>query len=131
MDVNDGVGLGQLAAQAVILLGEAGHAAVLGQGGVGLAPALLRLQSGTLGGGALLAPGVQVGGVNTLFAQQCAKVARLGAAVGGLQDAALVAAGKLPAPRRGDHLRVWPHVGGRVSSRPEGVSRRNFGRGSP
>ncbi|MCX7108608.1 MAG: hypothetical protein NTX45_00490, partial [Proteobacteria bacterium] len=36
-------------------------------GGVGLAPALFRLQRGTPGSGALLAPGVQVGGVKPLF----------------------------------------------------------------
>ncbi|MCX7113456.1 MAG: hypothetical protein NTX45_25805 [Proteobacteria bacterium] len=30
MDIDDGAGLGQLAAQAVIFLGEAGHAAILG-----------------------------------------------------------------------------------------------------
>jgi len=101
-----GVGLGQFAAQAAILLGEAGHVAVLGLGRVGLAPARLRLQRGAPGGGALLAPSVQVRGVNPLFAQQGANLARLGAAVGGLQDAPLVAAGKLPSPGRGNHFRV-------------------------
>ena len=77
-----------------------------------------------LGGGALPAPGVQVGGVNPFFAQQSADVARLGTTVGSLQDAALVAAGKLPALGRSDHLRVGPCAWGRVSSRPGGVFRR-------
>jgi len=42
------VGLGQLAAQAVIVLGEVGHTTILGLGGIGLPPAFLRFQRGQL-----------------------------------------------------------------------------------
>ena len=61
------------------------------------------------------------------FKRKCANVTRLGAAVGGIQNAALVAVGKLPATRRCDHLRVGPHcAGGRVSIRPLGVFQPSF-----
>ena len=110
MDLNDGVGLGQLVAQAVIFLGEVGHTTILGLGGIGLPPAFLRFQRGVFDRSALLAPGVQVGGVDTFLAQQGANVARLVTAVGGLQNAALVAAGKLPTLGRGNHLRVGPRA---------------------
>jgi hypothetical protein len=106
LDINDGIGLGQLAAQAVICLGELAHTAILGLCGIGLAPALLRRQRGTLIGRTLPAPSGQVGGVNSFFAQQGANLTRLGTAISGLQDAALVGAGKLSASDRGYHLRV-------------------------
>jgi hypothetical protein len=57
LDLNDGVGLGQLAAQAVIFPGEADHTTILGLGGIGLASTLLRSQRGALGSRTLLAPG--------------------------------------------------------------------------
>ena len=78
MDLNDGVGLSQLAAQAVIFLGEVSDPTIFGLGEVDLASTLLRFQRGALGGGTLLAPGVQMGGVNPFLAQQSADFARLG-----------------------------------------------------
>jgi hypothetical protein len=56
LDINDGIGLSQFAAQTVIFLGELEHTAVLGLCGICLAPALLRLQRGALIGSTLPAP---------------------------------------------------------------------------
>jgi hypothetical protein len=77
LDINDGIGLSQFAAQAVIFLGELEHTAILGLGGINLAPALLRCQRGALIGSTLLAPSGQVGGVNAFFAQQGSNLTRL------------------------------------------------------
>jgi hypothetical protein len=56
LDINDGIGLGQFAAQAIIFLGELEYTAILGQYGIDLAPALLWRQRGALIGSTLLAP---------------------------------------------------------------------------
>jgi hypothetical protein len=118
------VGLSQLAAQAVIFLGEVSDPTIFGSGEVDLASTLLRFQRGALGCGTLLAPGVQMGGVNPFLAQQSADFARLSAAIRSLQNAALFAAGNLPTPACGGHLRVGPRGRGRVSSRPTGIFQR-------
>ena len=102
MDINDGIGLSQFAAQAVIFLGKLEHTAILGLCGIGLASAFLGLQRGALIGSTLPAPSGQVGGVNPFFAQQGANLTRLGTTISGIQDAAFVATGKLSAPGRGN-----------------------------
>jgi hypothetical protein len=79
---------------------------------------------GALIGSTLPAPSGQVGGVNPFLAQQGSNLTRLGTAISGIQDAALVVAGKLPALGRGNYLRVEPRAGGRVSSRLTGVFQR-------
>ena len=82
MDLKEGVGLSQLAVQAVIVLGEVSDPTLFGLGEVDLASTLLRFQRGALGCGTLLAPRVQMGGVNPFLAQQSADFARLSAAIG-------------------------------------------------
>lgn len=57
LNVEDELGLGQLAAQAFVLSGQRLDASRLGQRGIDLAATFLRFQRGLFSGGALLAPG--------------------------------------------------------------------------
>jgi len=105
------LGLGQLAAQVLVLTGEGLDAACLGQGRVHLAAALLRCQGGVFRGGALPAPGRQVRGVDALAPQQRPDLARLSALVSRREDAELVGAAELAPLRHGHHLRIGARAG--------------------
>ena len=50
MDIDDGIGLGQLAAQPLVLPGEFGEGPDFGDGGVGFAPTLLWFKPGAFSG---------------------------------------------------------------------------------
>ncbi len=56
MDIDDGLGGRQLAAQPLVLLGECGDVPGFGEGGIGFAPALLRFKPRAFGRRALLPP---------------------------------------------------------------------------
>lgn len=131
MDLVDGLGLGELTAQALVVLGERRHEPRFGNRRVGLAPTLLRLQRRKFGSLALLAPGGEIGGIDALAAQQRPDLAGLGAALSFGQDASPLAGGELPPLCRGGHLRVGRRRDGcRASSRPTGSFRRDIHRHS-
>jgi len=98
------MGCCQLAPQAFDLLGELGHAPSFGDGRIGLAPALLRLERGAFGGLALLAPGGEIGGIDVLAAQQRPDFAHFSTAVRSLEDAVLLATRELASSRHGRHF---------------------------
>jgi len=106
LDIDDGLGGRQLAAQPRVLLGELGHAPGFGEGGVGFAPALLWFKPRAFGRRALLAPRGQLRGVDALAAQQRPDLTDCGAAVRSGQDPALVVTGELSPFRGGRHFRV-------------------------
>ena len=56
LDIEDGLGDRQLPAQPLVLLGERGDAPGFGEGGIGVAPALLRFKPRAFGRRALLPP---------------------------------------------------------------------------
>lgn len=111
MDVDDELGLGELTAQALIVAGKRLDAARLGQCGIGLTPAFVRFQGGTLGSSTLLAPGGQMRGVDAFAAQQGADLSGLRALVGRRQDAALFVAGELAPLCHSDYLRIGARAG--------------------
>lgn len=97
--------------------------------GSALGPRLTWRQSGQIGDFALAAPGAQRRRVHALSAHQRTDLAGLGAAVGGVQNAALVGVGERPAPGTGDHFGIGYLAGhgrrrsGRIFSRPAGSLR--------
>ena len=64
MDIDDGMGLGQLVAQPFVLPREFGDAPGFGDCRIGFAPALLWFKPGAFGGLTLLAPRCQLRGID-------------------------------------------------------------------
>jgi hypothetical protein len=114
------------ALQALVVARELCDMQRIGAIGIGLGSALLRRQRGQIGRLALASPCAQGRRVHAFATHQRADLAGLGAAVGRLHDAALFAAGELPATRTWNDLRIghmrlcWRRRFGRISSRPSG-----------
>ena len=114
------------ALQALVFARELRDVQRLGSAQVRFGAALLRRQSGQIGGLALASPGAQAGGIHALAAHQRADLAGLGAAICSFQNAALVGVGQMPATRTWHDLRIghwprrWRRRFGRIFSRPSG-----------
>jgi hypothetical protein len=129
LDVDDQQCLVQPAFEPVALSGQLRDVQRLGAQRAGLGAAPLRRQCGLVGRLALAPPGAQRRRVHAFAAHQRADLCGQRAAVGGVQDAALVGRRELAAPRAGNDFAVGagPQTGrrraGRISSRPAGSLR--------
>ena len=129
LDLDNQPGLVQLALQVLVLAHQLCDLARFAGARIDLRAALLRRQSGQLGGFALAPPSAQAGRVDAFTAQQGADLAGLGAAVCRFQNAPLVGIGEAPplgardnlgvaSPRRGGRRRFGP-----LCTRPTGSLR--------
>ena len=129
LDLDHQQRLVQPALEFVVIARELRDLQRVGPAGVSLGSALLRRQCGQVGGLALAPPGAQGGRVHALAAHQRADLTWARAAVRGLQNAALVGVGEMPAVgARHDLGAGVAQVGrrrriARISSRPTGSLR--------
>lgn len=105
MDIDDGLSLGQAAAQLRVLAFELKQACLPGDGHLGLAPALARRQRLERADLALAAPIAQMRGVQAFTTQQRPKLTGR-AAIGLLKDLELVLSAEAPAFRPRHRLGV-------------------------
>ena len=100
------MGLGKLAAQTLVLLGQLDHTPGFSDGGIGFATALAWFKRSAFGNLALLTPRSQLRGIDALAAQQRTNLADCGAAIRCGQNAVLLLTGELTPLGGGCHFRI-------------------------